>query len=144
MRRLLLALTLVLAATQAPAAAPKKGEGEPSQGQYVDISPAALPIIVNGRLRNYVFVAVRVNLTPKAPTQKLREKEPYLRDAMVRAAHRAPFVVAGDPTRVDESRLRAALAPEASRILGAGMVQSIVVTSQTPQRRAGLRQSASR
>lgn len=104
-------------------------------GQYVDLQPVALPIVVDQQLVNYVFVYVRVNLKGGADVIKLRDKEPMFRDALVRAGHRTPFVVPGDWQRIDEAKLDAALAREAAAIAGPGAVASVVVTSQSPQRR---------
>src|SRR5436190_17401490 len=114
MKRLLVALALALFATPALAAEGKKEEG----GQNVTLSPVALPIVVDGRLVNYVFVTLRLDLAPLANTSKLREKEPYFRDAIVRAAHRTPFTLPSDLTRIDEVRLKAAMLREATAIAG--------------------------
>jgi hypothetical protein len=103
-------------------------------GQYVDLQPLAMPIVIRGELVNYVFVYVRLNLTSAANVTRLREKEPYFRDALVRAGHRTPFVVPSNYQKVDEARLTAAMMREASAIVGPGQVRSAVVTSQTPQR----------
>lgn len=85
MRSLVLGLPLALGAGAALAQS-KDG------GQYVDLSPVPLPIVVNGRLVNYVFVYMRINLTPAADTPHWRDKEPYFRDALVRSrtARRSP------------------------------------------------------
>jgi hypothetical protein len=103
-------------------------------GQYVDLQPVALPIVVGGQLVNYVFVYVRVNFKSGADVIRLREKEPAFRDALVRDGHRTPFVVPGDWQRVDEAKLVAALTRDASAIGGPGTVASVVVTSQAPQK----------
>ncbi len=104
-------------------------------GQYVDISPVALPIGVDGRLLNYVFATVRVNLSSGADANKLREKEPYFRDALVRAGHRTPFTLANDYNRLDQAKLKATLMREAAALVGASNLASIEVISETPRRR---------
>lgn len=127
---------LVIAAALTLAAAPGSAPAAPAQvGQYVDVQPVGLPIIVRGELVNYVFVYLRVNLTAGADAVRLRDREPYFRDALVRAAHRTPFIVPGDLNRIDEARLSAAMMREAAAIAGPGAVRSVVVTSQAPQRR---------
>jgi len=90
---------------------------------------------VSGELVNYVFVYVRLNLTSAANAARLREKEPYFRDALIRAGHRTPFTVPNDYGRIDEARLTATLQREAVGIAGAGQIRSVVVTSQAPRRR---------
>jgi hypothetical protein len=137
-RRALIAaapLALYAAAAQASGGGKQEGDEKTPVGQYVDLSPVALPIVVDGRLVNYVFAYVRINLTLRANSVKLREKEPFFRDALVRAAHRTPFTKAGDYSVVDEARLSAVMMREAAAITGPGMVKSVVVTSQSPKKR---------
>ncbi len=132
-RRTVLALGAVLLATPALA-----GEKPSEAGQYVDLSPVALPIVVDGRLINYVFVYIRINLTTGANSPRLREKEPYFRDALVRLAHRTPFTRYDDYTRIDQGKLKAALFAAAAAIAGPGTVKSIEIVSETPRVRTGL------
>jgi hypothetical protein len=138
LRRLLIAaLPLMMLVGPATAADKSKDkEKAPKEaGQYVDLQPVALPIVVNGQLLNYVFVNVRINLTAAADAAKLRAHEPFFRDALVRAGHRTPFVVPTDYQKVDEAKLTASLTRDAAVITGPGMIHSVVVTSQAPQRR---------
>jgi hypothetical protein len=128
LRLLILSLPLLLLAGAAQAE-----EKPQTVGQYVDLQPVALPIVVNGQLVNYVFVYVRVNLT--GDVSRLRSKEPFFRDALVREAYRTPFVVPGDWEKVDERKLTAVMLRDARAIVGAEAVSSVVVTSQSPQRR---------
>lgn len=136
MKRLGIALIATLFAGSALAADPSaKKEGKSDVGQYVDLQPIGLPIVSERRLVNYVFVYVRVNLTDGANAAKLREKEPFFRDALVRAGHRSPFTLPSDLSKIDTARLTAALSADAGRIAGPGQIRSIVVTSQAPQKR---------
>lgn len=123
-----LAPLLILAGAAHAAEKPKE------VGQYVDLQPVAMPIVVDGQLVNYVFVYVRVNLRPGADVTKIRDKEPAFRDALVRDGHRTPFVVPADWQKVDEAKLIAAMTRDASVIAGPGVVASVSITSQTPQK----------
>jgi hypothetical protein len=126
---------VILAAPLVLLAGSVRAEEKPKTvGQYVDLQPVAMPIVVQGQLVNYVFVYVRVNLTAGADVIKLRTKEPFFRDALVREGHRTPFVVPSDWQKIDEARLSAALLRDAVAIAGPGAVASVVVTSQAPQR----------
>jgi len=108
-------------------------------GQFIDLSPVALPVVANGRLVNYVFVYIRINLTPSADLARWRDREPYFRDALVRLGHRTPFTVPSDYTRIDEARLKAALYQAAAAITGPGQVASIEIQpGGGPMRRTGL------
>lgn len=133
LRRPLIAALIALSAGAAHAAEKKEAKGD--VGQYVDLQPVGLPIISKGRLVNYVFVYVRINLTSGANVSKWREKEPFFRDALVRAGHRTPFSHATDLSQVDVPRLTAALTRDAAAIAGPGQIRSVVVTSQAPRRR---------
>jgi len=136
-RRLLPLVPLLLLAVAAPAAASDKKKEEPNKqvGQYVDLQPVALPIVVDGRLINYIFVSVRLNLTAAADTSRWRAREPYFRDALVRAAHQTPFTLAGDYEKIDAPRMTATLMRAASAMTGPNVIRSIVVTSQVSSRR---------
>src|SRR5580704_6387173 len=83
--------------------------GKPPVGQYVDLQPVAIPVVDGGRLRNYVFVSVRLNLSARVDPTATQTKAPYFRDALVRSSHRTPFSVPGDWTRIDETALKASL-----------------------------------
>ena len=127
-------LALIAVALLAVSAAPALGEEKKADNtQAVTISPVALPIVVNGRLVNYVFVTVRLDLSNSANAIKLRDKEPYFRDALVRAGHRTPFTLISDLTKIDEAKLQTAMLREANAIAGPGAVRGVTVVSQAPK-----------
>jgi hypothetical protein len=108
-------------------------------GQSLNMPGVGLPVIVGGRLRNYVFVSLRLHLGGSATPESMRTKEAFLRDALVRAGHRTPFVVADDWTRIDPAALSASLMRAAATIAGRGQVARVEVVSQAPRRRTGVR-----
>jgi len=110
----------------------------PTEAPSLNIAGVGLPIIVEGRVRNYIFVTVRLtlgNVTPEA----LRLKEPYFRDALVKAAHRTPFVVPNDWTVIDARAVSAALMRMAPTLAGRGAITAAQVVLQAPRRRTGVR-----
>jgi hypothetical protein len=132
-RAILASLPLALAAGAASA------QTKPAAGQYVDLSPVPMPVVVDGRLINYVFVYIRINLTASVDAIHMRDKEPYFRDALVRMGHRTPFALRTDYTRLDEARLKAAFFQAAATIAGPGAVASIdILPGGGPMRRTGL------
>jgi flagellar basal body-associated protein FliL len=135
-RAFLAAGPLCFLASVAHASAPAKAEKPTTQ--FVDLAAVALPIIVDGRLVNYVFASIRITLSPGANAQKLREKEPFFRDALIRAAHRTPFLSDRDYISVDEAKLKAALLREARAIAGPKDIVGVAVTKQAPKRRTGV------
>jgi hypothetical protein len=136
-RRALIAALPLLAAAPAMAAEEKKPD-QKDIGQYVDLASVALPIVVSGQLVNYVFVSVRVVLTSSANAAKVRTREPFFRDALVKAAHRTPFTNDADYAAIDVGKLQAAMLREAQAIGGPENVRAITVLSQTPKQRVGL------
>ena len=135
-RRLMIAALPWLLLAARPAAAGEDDAHKPQVGQYVDLLPVGVPVVVDGQLVNYVFVNVRLNLAPGADTSRWRAKEPYFRDALVRASHETPFTLPGDLNQIDTARLTAALMRDASAITGRGVIRSVVVTHQAASRRA--------
>ena len=114
------------------------GEKKEVTAQYVDLAPVALPVIVRGRVVNYIFLKVRLNLAVSADSTKLRTKEPYFRDALIRAAHRTPFTDPKSYVRIDEARLKSVLLKEAGAIAGPRNFIGVSIESQTPKQRSNL------
>ncbi len=131
------AIAVLLAAFSAAVtaqAADTKGKGKAEENlAYVAIAPVAIPVIVNGKVVNYVFVNVRIDLTGSANSMKLREREPYFRDALVRSAHRTPFTLASDLTKIDEAKLKQSVMRDAIAIAGPNAVKGVTITSQAPK-----------
>ncbi|MBP6876622.1 MAG: hypothetical protein KBC34_01265 [Phenylobacterium sp.] len=137
-RRALIAMLLAASAAGPAAAAKTEAPSKDAPiGQYVDVSPVAVPIVAEGRLVNYVFVTLRVNLTPSADASKWRGKEPYFRDALARLGGRGSFGDPKDYASVDAPRLIAAFQREAVGIAGKD-VKNVVITAQTAKQRRGL------
>ena len=136
MRRLAPAFLVLMLAAPVHAAEDK---AKAAAGQYVDIAPVALPIVDQGRLINFVFVTLRLNLGPGANAVSLRDKEPYFRDALVHTAWRRPFTVPGSYTKVDVPALKARMLDEAARIAGPRVVASVeLIGEPQPKRVSGL------
>ncbi len=136
-RRALIAASITVPGLAAASTA-RAGDA-PSPATSLSMAGVGVPIIVDGRVRNYVFVSLRLHLGGSTTPESLRPKEAYLRDALVRAAHRTPFVVADDWTRVDVAALSASLMRSAASIAGRGAVARVEVVSQSPRLRTGLR-----
>lgn len=133
---------LVLAGLASPARAAEdkaKDKDKGAAGQYVDISPVALPIIVDGQLINFVFVSVRLDLAGSVNMTGVRDKEPFFRDALIRTAYRQPFVLPTSYTQIDVPALKARMMGEAARIVGPGVVSSVeLLGDPQPKKVTGL------
>lgn len=132
-RRTLIAAgtTVALAPEVALASDPKPGAAPAA----VEIENLGLPVIADGRLRNYVFVKVRLVLAAGKPQDAVRAKAPHLRDALVRAAHATPFTRPNDWNSLDARALSAAMMRAAATIVGRGTIARVELAAQTPRRR---------
>lgn len=138
-RRDLLSAAAVLPAAAVASTAAAGETPRSSGGATVNISGVGLPVIAEGRLRNYVFVSMRLHLGGAATVESMRGKEAYLRDALVRAGHRTPFIVPNDWTRIDTDLMSASLMRSAAAIVGRGSISRVEIISQAPRWRTGLR-----
>lgn len=141
-RDILKVLPLAVAVTPAlasPALASGGGSSEGSSGDNaINIAAVALPIIVDGRVVNYVFTTFRLILSGTADMDAVRAKEAWFRDAMVRAAHRRSFAAADSLIALDEAALALAVSRAATVLVGEGAIASVEIVRQIPRRRTGL------
>lgn len=129
-RRALLAAGLMASA----ATTARADEAEDAPATY-DLTVVGLPVVMDERVRNYVYVRLRLHLAPGHDPISLRDKDPHLRDSLVRMAHRRPFTVEGDPNRLNGAAMAGHVMATAIRVCGRGVVRRVEVTSQEPQRR---------
>ncbi|WP_425983906.1 hypothetical protein [Brevundimonas sp. TWP1-2-1b1] len=137
-RSLITAGTAALAGAAATSATASSSSDAPAAPAALSIAGLGLPVIEGGRLRNYVFVALRLQLGRGKTVEQMRPKEAFFRDALVKAAHRTPFTVAGDWTRLNEQTLSAAVLAAANAISGRGSITGVEIVSQSPRRRTGM------
>lgn len=136
MRAVLAVLLALAVASPAGAAGAKKAQDD--EAPKVALSPIALPVLLNGRVVNYVYVHLEVLTGPGADPAAVRAKEPFLRDAIVRAAHRNPLNGPNQLTALDEPRLTALTVAEARKLTGKKTVAGAKVARQEPKRTRGL------
>jgi flagellar basal body-associated protein FliL len=133
----ILALSLTMAA---PSFANEGGEKKEEGGDpYVKLSQVAIPITNAGQVTNYIYLSIRLNLNPKANMAKLREKEPYFRDALVRTSYKNSFGQKDRDDLLDEARFKAVMLPVFAQVAGPNAIASIEILAQTPNRQRGRR-----
>lgn len=140
-RRAVLAFAAPLALCAAPAFASgeekkKKegGEGEKEkEDPVIKLGSMALPIVAEGRLINYIFVELSLTLPPAGDVTAFAGKEPLLRDALVRAAHKQPLNKPGSYVLLDEGKVKVIVMREAIALVGKGKVAAVTVGKQTPR-----------
>src|SRR5215813_11586726 len=107
-RSLLLAVMLAAAAPMA-LAEPGKEEIKPDNpsekevARSIDLSGLVFPVFTEtGKLKNYLFVNARMLVGPGKDPWKYRNQAHFIRDALIRVAHRISFNAKGDFTKLDE------------------------------------------
>lgn len=132
-RRFLLAAACALLATPALANEKKKEGEEQALDPTYKLGSMTIPIIANGRIVNYVFVAMTLKLTSGTEVESFKEKEPALRDAIVRAAYRTPFTRTDSWKEVDGPRLTGFVLSQCNALFGKGKVASVEIVKQIPR-----------
>ncbi len=138
MNRRALILAMAGAALSGAASASPSAE-TPAESETFNLTGVGLPIIVGGRVRNYVFLVVKLHLGRGHALDSVKAKEAYLRDALVRAAHRTPFVLADDWNQLDVEALSASLIRSGDALVGKGAIVRVEVVSQSARRRVAVR-----
>lgn len=128
MRRL-----LVIAALAGALATPAFAADPPPSDPTLLMNPAPLPVTRNGRLVNYIFVTLRLVCRQGSDMVKVRAKEPFFRDALVRAAARGSLAQA-DNVHIDAARLKAAVMRDAPAIIGPGVVIDVRIIKEQAQK----------
>jgi hypothetical protein len=129
MRRLIASAVL----TAALATSAHASEEPPRSDPTLLMSPAPLPVTRDGRLVNYIFVTLRIVCRRDTDMVKVRPKEPFFRDALIRAAARSSLAQA-DGVHVDQAKLKAAVLRDAPAIVGPGVVIDVRLMKEQPQK----------
>jgi hypothetical protein len=117
------------------AAEEDKDKDKPAAAGTIPMESVALPVVVDGEVLNYVFVNVRLELTPKADGAFVRTKEQYFRDDLVRAGHRTPFTLAADYNKVDDAKIKAEVMRYAAVVLGPGKVKAVDIIKEVAMKK---------
>jgi hypothetical protein len=127
-RRYLLVAALAAAIPVASAEAPHKEgeviskEGAPNEKEIarsVELGGLAFPVFQkDGKLRGYLFANARMLVAPGKDPWKYRNQAHFIRDAVIRSAHRTSFNVEGDFNKLDEKLAERESLKAANEIVG--------------------------
>ena len=132
-RRAFLTAGLVAAtATHAKASEEPESDGP---GSY-DLTVVGLPVVVDDRIRNYIYVRLKLYVAAGTEPMSLRDEDPHIRDSLVRMAHRRPFTLPGELNRLNAGAMAGHVMATAARVCGRGIVTRVEVIGQQPQRNA--------
>jgi len=110
-----------------------KAEGDQKKGPpgtNVDMPYLMAPMTgADGKLSGYAYMSTRLTASTEANALVVRDKLPFIQDAMVRDVNNAGIAVADDPEKVDVPAVESRLLADASKVMGAGKVKLITVCS---------------
>ncbi|MEG2499380.1 hypothetical protein, partial [Brevundimonas sp.] len=131
-RTLILSMAVLALGTRPAMAAPEATAPEPAS---VTMTGVGLPVFVDGRVRNHIFVELKLHLKAGFAVEQARAKDTVMRDALIREGHRRSFGMADNWNRVDERALAAAVMQITATHLGRGNVVRVEIVRQTPRMR---------
>jgi hypothetical protein len=143
-RRSVLALSagaLVLASgahaapPKAEAASAEQIASEKEIARSIELGGLVFPVFdKDNHLRNYLFVNARMLVADGKDPWKYREQSHFIRDAVIRAAHRTSFHLPADMSKLDEKRAAAESLKAANAVLGeSGVLVSMTFTQIASQ-----------
>jgi hypothetical protein len=120
-------------AASAPAAAAKTEEV--GADRKVVAPNVVTPVVREGKLVNYLFVTVEVELADGANVMQLRDRAQFLRDSLLRATHRAALADPADDKRLNYAAAKPIFVAAANEALGASNVKKVNIGTVDSLRR---------
>jgi hypothetical protein len=126
------AILALLAALSLPAfAAEDTKPGEPQKGApgtNVEMPYLMAPMTnADGKLAGYAYLSTRLTATSEAYALAVRDKLPFIQDAMVRDVNGASITTPDDLEKVDILGVEKRLLTDAANVMGAGKVKVITI-----------------
>lgn len=130
-------LVLALAPPSAWAAsAPAAAKTEEASADRKVVAPNVVtPVVREGKLVNYLFVTVEVELADGANVMQLRDRAQFLRDSLLRATHRAALADPADDKRLNYAAAKPVLTAAANEALGAQNIKKVNIGTVDSLRR---------
>jgi len=95
----------------------KGGASDADISRSMDAPYLAVPVVRDGQLVNYLFVSLRIQISPHVDLWRTRERAQFLRDALVRASHANALADPNDINKLNQ--------PLALQVYRAAAVQSL-------------------
>lgn len=109
--------------------AAEKAKSSAEADRYIEAEHIIAPIVRDGRLANYLFITVRVDLPDAGDVWKLRARSHFLRDALLRATHRTSLADPTDDKKLNQAAAVAAFRTAAAESLGPRGFKGISIVS---------------
>jgi hypothetical protein len=123
------------AKSEKKAASDAEAANEKELARAVEMSGLVFPMFdEKGMLKNYMFVNIRMLVADGKDPWKFRERSHFIRDAVLRAAHRKSFNVAGDYMKLDEKVAMAEMLKAGNEAAGEAAFIEVKFTQVASQR----------
>jgi hypothetical protein len=117
----------------------KGGEGDQElSSRSMDAPYLAVPVVRDGRLVNYLFVSIRVEIAAGVDLWRTRERAHFLRDALVRASHAHDLADPGDDNLLNEARAIQVYHAAAVQALGERAVAGVSIVASYSSQGSGV------
>jgi len=113
-------------------------EGAAASSRSMDAPYLAVPVVREGQLVNYLFVSLRIEISPSVDLWRTRERAHFLRDALVRASHDNDLVDPRDNNVLNESRAVEVYRAAAVEALGERAVAGVSVVATYSSQGSGI------
>jgi hypothetical protein len=117
----------------------KAEDGEAATtSRSMDAPYLAVPVVRDGQLVNYLFVSLRIEISPQVDLWRTREQAHFLRDALVRASHASDLADPNDTKTLNEARAIEVYRAAAVQALGDRAVTGISVVATYSSQGSGI------
>jgi hypothetical protein len=117
----------------------KAEDGEAATtSRSMDAPYLAVPVVRDGQLVNYLFVSLRIEISPQVDLWRTREQAHFLRDALVRASHASDLADPNDNNTLNEAREIEVYRAAAVQALGERAVTGISVVATYSSQGSGI------
>jgi hypothetical protein len=123
-----LAFPALAAEEKKEAAKPESEVKKGPAGTNVDMPFLMAPMTgADGKLSGYAYLSTRLTAASEANALLVREKLPFIQDAMVRDVNGITITTADDLEKVDIAATERRLLADASKVMGAGKVKHLTI-----------------
>src|SRR5207344_1312390 len=106
----------------------RKASKKGPPGTNVDMPYLMAPMTgADGKLSGYAYMSTRLTASTEANALVVREKLPFIQDAMVRDVNNAAITTPDDLEKVDVAGTERRLLADASKVMGAGKVKVLTI-----------------
>ena len=116
----------------------KEEDGAAASGRSMDAPYLAVPVVRDGRLVNYLFISLRIEIAPQVDLWRTRERAHFLRDALVRAGHSTDLADPHDNNALNEALALQVYRAAAVQALGERAVGPIQIVATYSSQGSGV------